>query len=284
MPSFCFRAMQQPGSESASSSTWALPAGRMAEMSCNYAHEFDAPWFSGQAGHFSWEERPWSSKNRAALQSVRRERRGEKICHALRCSAPWFSCWIFLSFWLQLVGIISSVSCADMLSGMHAWSQTLHSSIRLPAFRLYTKPHDAVQHQRGKMVSSTLCVSNEMPGTFIFMMPQKGIHVNVRSITYVYLNSETIPPVLIQHHKESALCICVCVCVCVCLRCPFMIRERSAGPHMISRLEHKSLLVRGSLCLCFVQSLPYTMIYKEVHVLKVCMSAYLDHSHVQHKR
>jgi len=67
------------------------------------------------------------------------------------------------------------------------------------------------------MVSSTLCVSNEMPGTFIFMMPQKGIHVNVRSITYVYLNSETIPPVLIQHHKESALCICVCVCACVCV-------------------------------------------------------------------
>jgi hypothetical protein len=83
---------------------------------------------------------------------------------------------------------------------------------------IYKAPcHDAVQHQRGKMVSSTLCVSNEMPGTFIFMMPQKGIHVNVRSITYVYLNSETIPPVLIQHHKESALCICVCVCACVCV-------------------------------------------------------------------
>ena len=42
-----------------------------------------------------------------------------------------------------------------------------------------------------------------------------------------------------------------------------MIRERSAGPRMISRLEHKSLLVRGSVCLCFVQSLPYTTIYKE---------------------
>jgi hypothetical protein len=28
----------------------------------------------------------------------------------------------------------------------------------------------------------------------------------------------------------------------------------------------------------------YTMIYKEVHVLKVCMSAYLDRNHVQHKR
>jgi hypothetical protein len=83
---------------------------------------------------------------------------------------------------------------------------------------IYKAPcHDAVQHQRGKMVSSTLCVSNEMPGTLIFMMPQKGIHVNVRSITYVYLNSETIPPVLIQHHKESALCICVCVCACVCV-------------------------------------------------------------------
>jgi hypothetical protein len=37
----------------------------------------------------------------------------------------------------------------------------------------------------------------------------------------------------------------------------------SLGPRMNSRLEHKSLLVRGSLCLCFVQSLPYTMIYNE---------------------
>jgi hypothetical protein len=53
MPSFFFRAMQQPGSESAlfclyptsiDSSTSALLAGRgMAQMSCNYAHKFDAP-------------------------------------------------------------------------------------------------------------------------------------------------------------------------------------------------------------------------------------------------
>jgi hypothetical protein len=65
------------------------------------------------------------------------------------------------------------------------------------------------------MVSSTWCVSNEMPGTFIFRMPKKGIHGNVTSITYVYLNVEKIPPTLIQHHEQSALCICVCVCVCV---------------------------------------------------------------------
>jgi hypothetical protein len=75
------------------------------------------------------------------------------------------------------------------------------------------------------MISSTLCVSKEMPDTFIFRMPQKGIHRNVTSITYVYLNVEKIPPVLIQHHEQSALCICVCVCVCVCLKCCFMIRE-----------------------------------------------------------
>jgi hypothetical protein len=55
------------------------------------------------------------------------------------------------------------------------------------------------------MVSSTLCVSNEMPGTFIFVMPQNGIYVNVRTITYVYLNVGTIPSVLIRHHEESAL-------------------------------------------------------------------------------
>ena len=74
------------------------------------------------------------------------------------------------------------------------------------------------------MVSSTLCVSHEMPGTLIFMMPEKGIHVNVTSITYVYLNVGNIPPVLIQHHEQSALCICayVCasvLCVCVCVVC-----------------------------------------------------------------
>jgi hypothetical protein len=42
-----------------------------------------------------------------------------------------------------------------------------------------------------------------------------------------------------------------------------MIRERSAGPRMFSRLERKSLLVRGSVCLCFVQSLLHTVIYRE---------------------
>ena len=111
---------------------------------------------------------------------------------------------------------------------------------------IYKAPcHDAVQHQRGKMISSTLCVSKEMPDTFIFRMPQKGIHRNVTSITYVYLNVEKIPPVLIQHHKQSALCICVCVCVCVCVE---MLFHDSRGSRMISRLEHKSLLARGSLC------------------------------------
>jgi hypothetical protein len=42
-----------------------------------------------------------------------------------------------------------------------------------------------------------------------------------------------------------------------------MTRERSAGARMVSRLEHKSLLVRGGVCFFFVQSLPYTMMYKE---------------------
>jgi hypothetical protein len=42
-----------------------------------------------------------------------------------------------------------------------------------------------------------------------------------------------------------------------------MIRERSAGPRMFSTFEHKSLVVRGSVCLCFVHSLPQTLIYKE---------------------
>jgi hypothetical protein len=47
------------------------------------------------------------------------------------------------------------------------------------------------------------------------------------------------------------------------LSCCFVICELSAGPHMIPRFEHKPLLVWGSVHLCFVQSLPYTMIYKE---------------------
>jgi hypothetical protein len=42
-----------------------------------------------------------------------------------------------------------------------------------------------------------------------------------------------------------------------------MICERSADPRMISRLERKSLLVRCSVYLFFVQSLPYTMIYNQ---------------------
>jgi hypothetical protein len=70
----------------------ALLAGRgMAEMSFNQSHEFDAPWFSGQAGHYSWEERLWFLKNRAAPQCVRRERQREKVSHVCRCGAPWFS-------------------------------------------------------------------------------------------------------------------------------------------------------------------------------------------------
>jgi hypothetical protein len=47
------------------------------------------------------------------------------------------------------------------------------------------------------------------------------------------------------------------------LSCHFMILERSEGPHMIAWLELKSFLVRGSVCSCFVQSLPCTMIYEE---------------------
>jgi hypothetical protein len=40
------------------------------------------------------------------------------------------------------------------------------------------------------------------------------------------------------------------------LSCRFMIRERSAGPRMSTRLERKPLLVRGSVSLFFMQSLP----------------------------
>jgi hypothetical protein len=39
------------------------------------------------------------------------------------------------------------------------------------------------------------------------------------------------------------------LCAKCFLSCRFMICERSAGPRMISRFEHKSLLVRGSVCL-----------------------------------
>jgi hypothetical protein len=46
------------------------------------------------------------------------------------------------------------------------------------------------------------------------------------------------------------------------LSCRFMIRECSAGPHMISRLERKPLLVRGSVSLFFMQSLP---LYNDLH-------------------
>jgi hypothetical protein len=56
-----------------------------------------------------------------------------------------------------------------------------------------------------------LCVSNEMPGTLIFIMAEKGIHVIVTSITYAYLNVGKIPPVLIQHLERSPLHLCVCV-------------------------------------------------------------------------
>jgi hypothetical protein len=95
------------------------------------------------------------------------------------------------------------------------------------------------------MVSSTLCVSNEMPGTFIFRMPQKGIHGNVTSITYVYLNVEKIPPVLIQHHEQKAPSAFVCVFVFEML---FHDSRALCRSSYDSRLEHKSLLVRGSLC------------------------------------
>ena len=63
-----------------------------------------------------------------------------------------------------------------------------------------------------------------------------------------------------------------------------MIRERSAGPRMFSRFEQKSLVVRGSVCLCFVQSLPQILIYKEGTCFEVRMSARWDHSHAQHMR
>jgi hypothetical protein len=97
------------------------------------------------------------------------------------------------------------------------------------------------------MVSFTLCVSNEMPGTLIFMMAEKGIHVNVSSITYVYLDVGKIPPVLIQHHEQSALCICayvcayLCYCVCVVCACVYVCEFVRTGLPV-----HK----KGSMCVC----------------------------------
>jgi hypothetical protein len=49
-------------------------------------------------------------------------------------------------------------------------------------------------------------------------------------------------------------------------------------------LSTSPFFVRGSVCLCLVQSLPCTMIYKEGTCLEgLHMSAYFAHSHVQHK-
>jgi hypothetical protein len=42
----------------------------------------------------------------------------------------------------------------------------------------------------------------------------------------------------------------------LCFELLFHVREHFAGPRMISRLERKSLLVRGSVSLFFMQSLP----------------------------
>jgi hypothetical protein len=56
------------------------------------------------------------------------------------------------------------------------------------------------------------------------MMPEKGIHVHLTSITYVYLKVGNIPPVLIQHHEQSALCICAYVCAYVCCVCVWCVR------------------------------------------------------------
>ena len=64
------------------------------------------------------------------------------------------------------------------------------------------------------------------------------------------------------------------------LGCRFMIRGRSAGPCMISRFEHKSLLCERK---CVFVPCAKPAVTKKVHALKVCMSAYLAHSHVQHK-
>ena len=54
-----------------------------------------------------------------------------------------------------------------------------------------------------------------------------------------------------------------------------MIRERSAGPRMIFRFEHKSHLMRGSVCSCFVQSLPYVGQYQELS-MNLHISALLE--------
>ncbi len=218
------------------------------------------------------------SKNRAAPHYVHRERRGEKICRALRCSAPWIfsasACRLLESFHLCRVP-----TCA---CGRHAWSPTLHSSIRFPGFRLYTKPHDAVQYQRGKMVSSTLCVSNKMQGTFIFRMPQKGIQGNVTSITYVYLNVEKLPPVLIQHHEtKRSLHLCVCVGawdVVSWFVSAMQVLVWFQGLNTIPFLWEEVCVC--ALCkACHVQRFT-----KKVHALKVWISAHLVHGHVQHKR
>jgi hypothetical protein len=82
--------------------------------------------------------------------------------------------------------------------------------------------------------------------------------------------------------KHCAKCFLVTYLI-VFLSCRFMIRERSAGPCMISRFEHKYLLCEWK---CVFVPCAKPAVYddtKKVHALKVCMSAYLAHSHAQHK-
>jgi hypothetical protein len=59
-----------------------------------------------------------------------------------------------------------------------------------------------------------------------------------------------------------------------------MILERSAGPFMIPGFEHKSPLCERK---CVFVPCAKPAVTKKVHALKLCMSAYLAHSHVQHK-
>jgi hypothetical protein len=71
----------------------------------------------------------------------------------------------------------------------HAWIPTLHSSIRLPAYKLCAQPHNAIRHQERKWSRLHCVYRTKCPGTFFFRMPRRRIDICMwPCITHYYLN------------------------------------------------------------------------------------------------
>ncbi len=113
----------------------------------------------------------------------------------------------------------------------------------------------------------------------------KGMwHLSHMSITIYYIclfECRKLPPVLIQHHEQSALCICVCVGVW------------DVVSWFVSAMQvlvwfqglNTSPFLWEEVCVCALCKACHVQKFtKKVHALKVWISSHLVHGHVQHKR